>query len=127
MRSCTVPFLSGTYLQYEWITSVEKVMTRQHRNITLHTFDDIPEIDMLENVEMGEQKWRNEAYKAVKKKIGIDDDNANDSTADNQTSGCGEPQEKKVVSTEMEEFVWGLQLDEDRKKIMKGDVVEMAM
>lgn len=31
-------------------------------------------MDMLENVEIGEQKRRNEAYKAAKKKTGIYDD-----------------------------------------------------
>ncbi|CAA2957431.1 SART-1 family DOT2 [Olea europaea subsp. europaea] len=40
---------------------------------------------------------------------------ANNSTVDNQNSGSGEPQENKVVFTEMEEFVWGLQLDEAQK------------
>lgn len=34
----------------------------------------IAEVDMLENVEIGEQKRRNEAYKAAKKKTGIYDD-----------------------------------------------------
>lgn len=32
------------------------------------------DVDMLENVEIGEQKRRNEAYKAAKKKTGIYDD-----------------------------------------------------
>lgn len=32
------------------------------------------ELDMLENVEIGEQKKRDEAYKAAKKKTGIYDD-----------------------------------------------------
>lgn len=32
------------------------------------------DIDMLENVEIGEQKRRDEAYKAAKKKTGIYDD-----------------------------------------------------
>ncbi|XP_061346512.1 SART-1 family protein DOT2 [Gastrolobium bilobum] len=36
------------------------------------------EIDMLENVEIGEQKQRDEAYKAAKKKTGIYDDKFND-------------------------------------------------
>lgn len=36
------------------------------------------EIDMLENVEIGEQKRRNEAYKAAKKKTGVYDDKFND-------------------------------------------------
>ncbi|KAK7845548.1 sart-1 family protein dot2 [Quercus suber] len=35
-------------------------------------------IDMLENVELGEQKQRDEAYKAAKKKTGIYDDKFND-------------------------------------------------
>jgi len=34
----------------------------------------LAEIDMLENVEIGEQKRRNEAYEAAKKKKGIYDD-----------------------------------------------------
>lgn len=37
---------------------------------------------------------------------------ANDSTADNPNLGSGDQPENKVVFTEMEEFVWGLQLDE---------------
>lgn len=32
------------------------------------------EVDMLENVEIGEQKRRDDAYKAAKKKTGIYDD-----------------------------------------------------
>lgn len=36
-----------------------------------HFFPDVTEIDMLENVEIGEQKRRDEAYKAAKKKVGI--------------------------------------------------------
>ncbi|RDX92702.1 SART-1 family protein DOT2, partial [Mucuna pruriens] len=36
------------------------------------------DIDMLENVEIGEQKQRDEAYKAAKKKTGIYDDKFND-------------------------------------------------
>ena len=35
---------------------------------------DVTEIDMLENVEIGEQKRRDEAYKAAKKNVGIYDD-----------------------------------------------------
>lgn len=37
-------------------------------------WSDVTEMDMLENVEIGEQKRRNEAYKAAKKKTGIYDD-----------------------------------------------------
>ncbi|KAI3696759.1 hypothetical protein L6452_29290 [Arctium lappa] len=36
------------------------------------------EMDMLENVEIGEQKQRNEAYKAAKKKSGVYDDKFNE-------------------------------------------------
>ncbi|GMH31515.1 hypothetical protein Nepgr_033358 [Nepenthes gracilis] len=36
------------------------------------------DVDMLENVEIGEQKQRDEAYKAAKKKTGIYDDKFND-------------------------------------------------
>ncbi|KAK4263436.1 hypothetical protein QN277_028841 [Acacia crassicarpa] len=36
------------------------------------------DIDMLENVEIGEQKQRDEAYKAAKKKTGVYDDKFND-------------------------------------------------
>jgi len=32
------------------------------------------DVDMLENIEIGEQKRRDEAYKAAKKKTGIYDD-----------------------------------------------------
>ncbi|EEF45857.1 SART-1 family protein DOT2 [Ricinus communis] len=39
------------------------------------------EVDMLENIEIGEQKRRNEAYKAAKKKTGIYDDKFNDDPA----------------------------------------------
>ncbi|KAK4745981.1 hypothetical protein SAY87_012293 [Trapa incisa] len=49
------------------------------------------------------------------------------STPSNQTSGgqnqpSGEEQENKVVITEMEEFVWGLQLDEESRKPDGEDV-----
>jgi len=32
------------------------------------------DVDMLENIEIGEQKRRDEAYKAAKKKTGVYDD-----------------------------------------------------
>ncbi|KAM3683674.1 hypothetical protein ACJW31_12G166000 [Castanea mollissima] len=45
----------------------------------LHGIDKVvEEIDMLENVELGEQRQRDEAYKAAKKKTGIYDDKFND-------------------------------------------------
>jgi len=37
-------------------------------------FSHMPDVDMLENVEIGEQKRRDDAYKAAKKKTGIYDD-----------------------------------------------------
>jgi U4/U6.U5 tri-snRNP-associated protein 1 len=37
-----------------------------------------------------------------------------DSATDNQNSGLAESQESKVVFTEMDEFVWGLQFDEGK-------------
>ncbi|XWS27410.1 hypothetical protein CRYUN_Cryun26dG0112700 [Craigia yunnanensis] len=40
---------------------------------------------------------------------------ASSQTADDQNTSIGEAQENKVVITEMEEFVWGLQLDEAHK------------
>ncbi|GFS43739.1 SART-1 family [Actinidia rufa] len=57
---------------------------------------------------------------------------ANNSTADDQNPTYGETQENKVVFTEMEEFVWGLQLDEEAHKpdgedvFMEEDVVPKA-
>ncbi|KAA0039246.1 SART-1 family protein DOT2 isoform X2 [Cucumis melo var. makuwa] len=41
---------------------------------------------------------------------------------DDQNTKAGELQENKVVFTEMEEFVWGLQLDEDAHKPEEEDV-----
>ncbi|KAL0308324.1 UNVERIFIED_CONTAM: SART-1 family protein DOT2 [Sesamum radiatum] len=46
----------------------------------------------------------------------------NDSTAENPNSGSGDQQENKVIFTEMEEFVWGLQLDEEEKNPESEDV-----
>jgi len=43
-----------------------------HRKIIY--FSHMPDVDMLENVEIGEQKRRDDAYKAAKKKTGIYDD-----------------------------------------------------
>ena len=34
----------------------------------------VADVDMLENIEIGEQKRRDEAYKAAKKKTGVYDD-----------------------------------------------------
>lgn len=54
------------------------------------------------------------------------------STADDQNPASGETQENKVVFTEMEEFVWGLQLDEEAHKpdgedvFMEEDVAPIA-
>ncbi|PIN12774.1 U4/U6.U5 snRNP associated protein [Handroanthus impetiginosus] len=53
---------------------------------------------------------------------GIASSSVNDSTAGNSNSGSGDQQENKVVFTEMEEFVWGLQLDEDEKQPESEDV-----
>ncbi|KAK7861151.1 sart-1 family protein dot2 [Quercus suber] len=53
------------------------VLTLKDQNI-LANGDINEEIDMLENVELGEQKQRDEAYKAAKKKTGIYDDKFND-------------------------------------------------
>ncbi|XP_031117343.1 SART-1 family protein DOT2-like isoform X2 [Ipomoea triloba] len=49
--------------------------------------------------------------------------NANNSTVDNNSNpAIGDLQENKVVFTKMQEFVWGLQLDEDAKKTEAKDV-----
>ncbi|XP_071719999.1 SART-1 family protein DOT2-like [Rutidosis leptorrhynchoides] len=53
------------------------VLTLKDQNI-LADGDINQEIDMLENVEIGEQKRRNEAYKAAKKKYGVYDDKFNE-------------------------------------------------
>ncbi|KAK9999226.1 hypothetical protein SO802_018829 [Lithocarpus litseifolius] len=53
------------------------VLTLKDQNI-LADGDINEEIDMLENVELGEQKQRDEAYKAAKKKTGIYEDKFND-------------------------------------------------
>ncbi|XVF79121.1 hypothetical protein PTKIN_Ptkin14bG0194200 [Pterospermum kingtungense] len=47
---------------------------------------------------------------------------ASSQTADDQNTSVGEAQENKVVITEMEEFVWGLQLDEEAHKPDSEDV-----
>ncbi|KAL8096738.1 SART-1 family protein DOT2 [Apium graveolens] len=47
---------------------------------------------------------------------------ATNSGADNDNTLSGEPQENKVVFTEMEEFVWGLQLGEEAHKPEGDDV-----
>ncbi|KAF7151999.1 hypothetical protein RHSIM_Rhsim01G0112900 [Rhododendron simsii] len=55
------------------------------------------------------------------------------STADDQNATSGETQENKVVFTEMEEFVWGLQLDEEAHKpdgedvFMEEDIAPKAL
>lgn len=41
--------------------------------LNCHIFH-VTDVDMLENVEIGEQKRRDEAYKAAKKKTGIYED-----------------------------------------------------
>ncbi|XP_050259977.1 SART-1 family protein DOT2-like [Quercus robur] len=53
------------------------VLTLKDQNI-LADGDINEEIDMLENVELGEQKQRDEVYKAAKKKTGIYEDKFND-------------------------------------------------
>lgn len=47
---------------------------------------------------------------------------SNGSPADNSNNVSGDQQENKVVFTEMEEFVWGLQIDEDAEKPDQEDV-----
>lgn len=56
------------------------VLTLKDQNI-LADGDINEEVDMLENVEIGEQKRRDGAYKAAKKKTGIYDDKFNDDPA----------------------------------------------
>ncbi|KAJ8753654.1 hypothetical protein K2173_026330 [Erythroxylum novogranatense] len=56
------------------------VLTLKDQNI-LAGGDINEDVDMLENVEIGEQKRRDEAYKAAKKKTGIYDDKFNDDPA----------------------------------------------
>ncbi|KAJ6426344.1 hypothetical protein OIU84_022036 [Salix udensis] len=56
------------------------VLTLKDQNILVDG-DINEEVDMLENVEIGEQKRRDEAYKAAKKKTGIYDDKFNDDPA----------------------------------------------
>ncbi|KAG8492805.1 hypothetical protein CXB51_010254 [Gossypium anomalum] len=47
---------------------------------------------------------------------------ASNQSTDDQNTSTGEAQENKVVITEMEEFVWGLQLDEEAHKPDSEDV-----
>ncbi|GER41757.1 U4/U6.U5 tri-snRNP-associated protein [Striga asiatica] len=47
---------------------------------------------------------------------------ADDSTKENPDAGSGDQPENKVVFTEMEEFVWGLQLEDDEKNPESEDV-----
>lgn len=47
---------------------------------------------------------------------------ASTQSAEDQNAASGEPQDNKVVFTEMEEFVWGLQLDEESHKPGNEDV-----
>ncbi|XVF18446.1 hypothetical protein REPUB_Repub11eG0022300 [Reevesia pubescens] len=47
---------------------------------------------------------------------------ASSQTADDQNTSTGEGQENKVVITEMDEFVWGLHLDEEAHKPDSEDV-----
>nr|GFB46181.1 SART-1 family protein DOT2 [Tanacetum cinerariifolium] len=60
-------------------------MFEEQDNVTQEVDDDEPparrhtsQVDMLENVEIGEQKRRNEAYKAAKKATGVYDDKFNE-------------------------------------------------
>ncbi|KAJ1411582.1 SNU66/SART1 family [Sesbania bispinosa] len=48
--------------------------------------------------------------------------NHNNETVDDQNPTAGDSRENKVVFTEMEEFVWGLQIDEEARKPEGEDV-----
>ncbi|XP_042055404.1 SART-1 family protein DOT2-like isoform X2 [Salvia splendens] len=50
---------------------------------------------------------------------------ANESASDNPNESSGDQPENKVVFTEMDEFVWSLQLDEEEKKPGSEDAVFM--
>ncbi|CAH9107873.1 unnamed protein product [Cuscuta epithymum] len=71
-------------------------------------------------------RTQEEAVKSVPETIALlaSTLNENNSTVDsnNHDSASGDLQENKVVFTEMEEFVWGLQLDEDSNKTGDEDV-----
>ncbi|KAJ8477143.1 hypothetical protein OPV22_020870 [Ensete ventricosum] len=60
------------------------VLTLKDQNI-LKDGDVNEEIDMLENVEIGEQKQRDEAYKAAKKRTGLYDDKFNNEMGSQKT------------------------------------------
>ncbi|KAL6560114.1 hypothetical protein OROHE_006352 [Orobanche hederae] len=67
---------------------------------------------------------KREEEKSAQEVVTLSSSTANDSTKDkdNPNLGSGEQPENKVVFTEMEEFVWGLQLDEEEKNPESEDV-----
>lgn len=53
--------------------------------------------------------------------------NHNNETVDDQNPAAGESRENKVVFTEMEEFVWGLQIDEGKFLMCISDSIKFIL
>ncbi|XP_051130994.1 SART-1 family protein DOT2 isoform X2 [Andrographis paniculata] len=76
----------------------------------------------LERARKKALKKQNEEENSAKFIIQLANSTANESKADDQNVTSGEQQENTVVFTEMDEFVWGLQHDEEEKKPESEDV-----
>ncbi|KAF5182571.1 Sart-1 family protein dot2 [Thalictrum thalictroides] len=97
------------------------VLTLKDQNI-LADGDINEEVDMLENVEIGEQKQRDEAYKAAKKKPGTYDDKFNDEAGDEKKMlpQYDDPMENEGVTLDASGSFTGAagkKLEELRKRI----------
>ncbi|XP_073043872.1 SART-1 family protein DOT2-like isoform X1 [Primulina eburnea] len=67
-------------------------------------------------------KKQDEEEKSAPRVITLLATSSNDFPADNSNHGSGDQQVNKVIFTEMEEFVWGLQIDEDAENPDQEDV-----
>ncbi|CAH9134789.1 unnamed protein product [Cuscuta epithymum] len=90
-------------------------------------FDDDDDEELRKSLERARKlalRTQEEVVKSVPETIALlaSTLNENNSTVDNNNHDSGDLQENKVVFTEMEEFVWGLQLDEDSNKPGDEDV-----
>ncbi|XP_043700636.1 SART-1 family protein DOT2 isoform X2 [Telopea speciosissima] len=104
---------------------------RQEQTLTVKVAEDENPVfgeddeDLYKSLETARKlalKKQNQAAASGPQAVALLASTANNQSSDDHNSAYEEPQENKVVFTEMEEFVWGLQLDEEAHKTDDHDV-----
>ncbi|XP_010256356.1 PREDICTED: SART-1 family protein DOT2 [Nelumbo nucifera] len=102
----------------------EQTLTVQVEENESPVFGDDEE-DLYKSLEKARKlalKTQNEAAASGPQAVALLASTVSNQPKDEENLTSGEPQENKVVFTEMEEFVWGLQLNEEARKLESEDV-----